>query len=168
MQQHKMIVGLSGLLIVILVVANFTLIFPGQVEAKGQCHKINTTITSVANFTDFTTVGEVKSGFLKGTSMFAGDPASLTPITSASSPPLEPNTFSYTGDLTITTKDGTLTTRGVGLFEAVPFGIGTQFDHVIGGTGLFEGASGILLFSFEADETGAAFTSAMTGEICVN
>jgi hypothetical protein len=77
-------------------------------------------------------------------------------------------TFSYTGDLLITTVKGTLTTRSVGVFESGAFGRGTQFDRVIAGTGLYSGAEGFLSFNFEADATGAAFTSTVTGEICVH
>jgi hypothetical protein len=47
----------------------------------------------------------------------------------------EAGPFYYTADLEITTKKGTLTTRSVGVFEGMPFGLGTQFDRVIGGTG---------------------------------
>ena len=74
---------------------------------------------------------------------------------------------SYTGDLQITTPKGTLTTRSVGVFEGGPFGRGTQFDRVIAGTGLYSGASGFLYFNFEANDTGAAFTSSVVGEVCV-
>jgi hypothetical protein len=168
MQHKKMIAGFSVLLVVCLAATGLMWLAPGQAEAKGQCHQINTTHTSVADFENFTTEGEVKSGFLKGTTHFTGDPASLIPITSMPSPPVEPLTFSYTGDLQIMTDKGILKTRGVGVFEGVPFGIGTQFDRVIGGTDLFDGAEGFLYYTFVADETGAAFTSAVSGEICVN
>jgi hypothetical protein len=138
-----------------------------QANANGQCHKINTTITSLADFSTFTTQGEIKSGFLKGTTEFIGDPLSLTLITITPSPPVVPFTSSYTGDLTITTRKGTLTTRGVGIFEPGPFGLGTQFDRVISGTGLFDGADGYLFFNFETDDTGAVFTGSVSGEVCV-
>jgi hypothetical protein len=72
------------------------------------------------------------------------------------------------GILEITTRKGTLTTRGIGVFETAPSGIGVQFDRVLGGTGLFAGATGVLYYTFTADETGAAFTSVVSGEICVN
>jgi hypothetical protein len=47
----------------------------------------------------------------------------------------------------------------------MPFGLGTQFDRVIGGTGIFEGAEGNLFFKFEAHETGGAFVSGVSGKI---
>jgi len=115
-----------------------------QAKAEGQCHKINTMQAVVADFATFTTDGEIRSGLLKGSTKFTGDPLSLSPITGTNSPPVAPPTFSYTGNLEITTHDGTLTTRSVGVFEAIPLGVGTQFDRVIGGTGLFDGAKGFL------------------------
>jgi hypothetical protein len=124
-------------------------------------------MTSVLDPENFTTAGEVKSGVLKGTTHFAGDPEAVTPIESEDSPPLNP-TVSYTGDLVFTTNKGSLTTRSVGVFELGPFGRGAQFDRVIAGTGGFAGASGFLYFTFLTDETGSAFSSTITGEVCVS
>lgn len=163
MQRHKLTTKLNLLRVISLVGAALLWLAPDPAVAKGQCHAINTTQTSVANFADFTTVGEFKSGILKGTSKFTGDQASVTLIPGPATP-----TVSYTGILEITTDKGTLTTRGVGVFETVPFGIGAQFDRVIGGTDRLAGATGFLYYTFKADGTGAAFTSVVSGEICVN
>jgi hypothetical protein len=165
---RKILVGVTSLLVAgLMVVAGGILAWSTQAEAEGQCHKIHTTQTAVADFSTFTTAGEITSGLLKGTTKFTGDPASLTQITSSVSSPVEPLTSSYTGDLEITTRKGTLTTRSVGVFEGVPLGVGVQFDRVIGGTGVFEGADGVLFFRFEADHTGVAFTSSVSGEVCL-
>ena len=126
MQNRKIVMRFMSLLFVGLLVVTGGILLASRANANGQCHKINTTITSVADFSTFTTQGEIKSGFLKGTTVFIGDAQSLTPITSEVSPPVVPSTFSYTGDLEITTKKGTLTTLGVGIFEAGPFGLGTS------------------------------------------
>lgn len=160
-------IGLAGFTLLVLLLLAWGILLTERADAQGQCHKINTTQTAVADFLNFTTQGEVKSGFLKGTTLFTGDASSLTVIDGDVSPPLEEDTFSYTGDLQITTAKGVLTTRSVGVFEAIPFGRGTQFDGVIAGTGIFEEAAGHLYFNFVADETGAAFTSSVSGEICV-
>jgi hypothetical protein len=161
MQAPKGIVGIRLLVVLGLVVTSLLLIAHDPVEAKGQCHQINTTQTSVIG-TGFKAVGEFKSGLLKGPSEFIGEEASVAPIPGPSRP-----TASYTGILTITTNKGTLTTRGVGVFETDPFGIGVQFDRVIGGTGLFAGATGFLYYTFTGDASGVAFTSVVSGEICV-
>jgi hypothetical protein len=168
MHQRKMILGITSLLVGLIVAAGGMLTGSRQAKAEGQCHKINTTQAVMADFATFTTDGEIKSGFLKGTTKFTGDPSSLSTITGTNSPPVEPLTFSYTGDLEITTHDGTLATRSVGVFEGIPFGVGTQFDRVTGGTGLFNGANGFLFFIFEADSTGGVFVSSVSGEVCVN
>lgn len=160
---YKLTIGISILFVIGLVATGVLLIVPDQAAAQGQCHKINTTQTSVINPSDFTTVGEFKSGILKGVSKFTGDQASVTPIPGPAVP-----TVSYTGILEITTNKGTLTTRGVGVFETAPFGIGTQFDRVIAGTERFAGATGFLYYTFKADGTGTAFTSVVSGEICLN
>ena len=168
MQNRKIVIRVTSLLFVGLLVVTCGILLSSQANANGQCHKINTTIISLADFSTFTTQGEIKSGFLKGTTKFIGDALSLTQITSTVSPPVVPFTSSYTGDLKITTKRGTLTTRGVGIFEPGPFGLGTQFDRVISGTGLFDGADGYLFFNFETDDTGGVFTGSVIGEVCVN
>jgi len=167
MHNRKIFVGVTSLFFVGLLVVTGNICLPSQAKAQEQCHKINTTLTSIADFDTFTTEGEIKSGFLKGTTMLIGDPTSQTPITSEALPPLEPLTFSYTGNLEITTRKGILITRSVGVFEAVPFGLGTQFDRVIDGTGLFDGAEGYLFLNYKADDTGGGFTSSVRGEICV-
>ena len=168
MQIQKVVIRVTRLVFVGLIVLAGGILLSSQARADGQCHMINTTITSVADFSTFTTEGEIKSGFLKGTTVFIGDALSLTQITSTVSPPVVPFTSSYTGDLKISTKKGTLTTRGVGIFEPGPFGLGTQFDRVISGTGLFDGADGYLFFNFETDDTGVVFTGSVSGEVCVN
>ena len=131
-----------------------------------ECKDASGTLTSTANFSNFTTQGTI-SGSLKGSTFFTGDARSLAPVTASSSPPLNP-TDAYTGDLAITTKKGVLETRSVGVFELVPNGFGTQFDRVLGGhsTGKFSGATGHLSFNFQSDATGSAFTSTYTGQIC--
>src|SRR5262245_3571572 len=108
MLMRKILLGVTSLLVVgVTVVAIRLPTWSTPVEAEGNCHTIHATQTAVADFATFTTAGEIKSGLLKGTTKFAGDPASLTQITSAVSPPVEPLTSSYTGDLEITTRKGT-------------------------------------------------------------
>ena len=66
----------------ILIVAAGTLTLFKQAEAHSGCHKINTILKSVADFTMFTTEGKIKSGILKGRTKLIGDALSLTPINS--------------------------------------------------------------------------------------
>jgi hypothetical protein len=168
MRMRKMLVSVTGLLgIGMIAVAGGILMRSASAGADGRCHTIRATQAAVADFEAFTTTGEITSGLLKGTTRFTGDQTSLTQITGTDSPPINLLTYSYTGDLKITTRKGTLTTRSVGVFEGIPFGVGVQFDRIIEGTGVFEGADGVLFFRFKADDTGAAFTSSVNGEVCL-
>jgi hypothetical protein len=165
MRAWKARATLASIVVVGAVVAACNAPASNPTQANG-CQAINTIQTVVADFTNFTTAGVIKSGLLEGTTKFTGDPASLTQLVSTTAAPLSP-TSSFTGGLLITTAAGTLTTRSVGLFETVPFGRGTQLDHIVTGTGQFSGATGVLYFTFEADATGGAFTSSVVGEVCL-
>lgn len=157
MSFRKIVAGLGTLLATLFIIVGILLAAPAQVEADGQCHKINTTLTSQADLATFTTEGEIKSGFLKGTTRFVGEPAGTVGESS----------LSYTGTFEITTARGVLTTESVGVFETIPGGLGVQYDRVVAGTGIFAGAEGYLFFNFTANETGDVFDSMVTGEICL-
>lgn len=158
--------GLSCVLVLLLLLA-----IPGAgtpvaaAEDERECEFIQARLTSRADFSTFTTRGRIR-GDLRGTTEFIGDATSLMPIAGTASPPLNPS-FSYTGDLVITTRHGVLRTRSVGAFEFVPFGAGSQFDRVIGGTGKFRGATGLLFFDFIANGDVSGFTSTVRGELCL-
>jgi len=160
-------IGLSAVILVALAafVGAWVVAAP-SVGAAGRCQTLKGTLTSTANFTNFTTSGTI-SGDLEGSTFFQGDASSLTPVTGTTSPPLNP-TDHYTGDLTITTKLGVLVTRSAGVFEFAPNGLGTQFDRVLSdrSTGRFAGATGQLYFNFVADSTLSGFSSTYTGQIC--
>jgi hypothetical protein len=134
-------------------------------EALADCQEIKASQTVSADLSSFSTTGTIR-GTLKGTTQFTGDSTSLTPVLGTFVPPLNP-TLSYTGTLVITTRKGTLTTRSVGVFENVPFGVGTQFDRVVAGTGRFQGATGVFYFTFKANGDLSDFTSSVTGELCL-
>jgi len=162
---RSIVVAIGVLLAVGALVAEWLVAMP-SVGAAPRCELVKGTLTSTANFSNFTTQGTI-TGDLEGTTFFQGDPSSLTPVNGISSPPLNP-TDHYTGDLTITTKHGVLTTRSVGVFEFIANGLGTQFDRVLEArsTGKFAGASGQLFFNFQANSTLTGFTSTYTGQIC--
>ncbi len=128
-----------------------------------KCKEIKATQTTT--FTGPLSTAGTITGDLKGTTLFLGDDGSLTPI---GNPPKPANpTFSYTGELVITTEHGTLTSRGVGAFEAVASGLGTQFDRITEGTGKFEGATGHLYFTFRANADLTGFATDIRGELCL-
>lgn len=95
----------------------------------------------------------------EGVSASAGLDPSLVP----------PSTISYTGLLTITTGEGTLTLRDVGIFDTDVAGGDGEFasrSRVVAGTGRFAGAAGILFFH---GDTAPDFTfiAPFSGQICV-
>jgi hypothetical protein len=129
------------------------------------CRDIEATLFSSADFNTFTAEGTIV-GDLEGSISFTGDPNSVSQITSQTFPPLNPTTSSFTSQLEITTDEGAFTTRGVGVAEFGPFGVGVEFHHLIAGTGAFSEATGTLYFNVVADETGANFVEDVSGEIC--
>ena len=167
MQRYIPLVAGTTLVLAALVGVGMIAAPPSVADDKDavECEEIKATIISIADLATFTTQGTIE-GDVDGTTMFTGDGLSLTQIVSTTHPPVEPLTFSYTGTLVITTDDGTLTTRGVGVFESGPNGVGTQFDRVIEGTGAFQDATGELYFNFMTDDTGVNLTSDVSGEIC--
>lgn len=134
-------------------------------EKNCGCRDIKATLFSTADFSTFTAEGTIV-GDLDGSISFTGDPNSVAQITSATFPPLNSTTSSFTSQLEITTDDGMLTTRGVGVAEFGPFGVGAEFHRIIAGTGAFSEATGTLYFNVVADETGANFVEDVSGEIC--
>ncbi len=97
---------------------------------------------------------------LHGTTAFTADglaPAAGMPAVEA------PTTLSYSGLLTITTSFGTLTTRDTGIFDTAA-GLFSSRDVIVGGTGIFAGATGHLFFSGTGTTT---FNSTALGEICL-
>jgi hypothetical protein len=107
------------------------------------------------------TAGEFEGdGLLEGRTSFVAD--GLTP--SAGMPGVEaPTTLSYSGLLTITTDRGTLTTRDTGIFDTAA-GLFSSRDVIVAGTGIFQGATGHLLFTGTGTST---FESDASGEICL-
>ena len=152
--------------VVSFLIAIGVLALPSRVWADDSCHKINAIL--VGGFVGaLQTAGEMRGGgLLKGTTAFTGDDlepsAGLTPVVPAS-------TASYTGVLVITTKRGTLSLRDVGIFDTDIAGGEGEFSsraRVIGGTGRFTGASGLLFFHGDtADDF--TFEAEVSGEICL-
>ena len=103
------------------------------------------------------------SGPLNGASFFT----TLALAPGAGLSPLVPaTTLSYTGDLVITTKRGTLTLRDVGLadFAGAVF---TELDYVTSGTGKFAGATGTWFISGFVTGGGTGFDGDFDGQLCV-
>ena len=137
-----------------------------QAWAGNGCHNINATL--VGGFVGpLNTAGEmIGGGLLNGTTAFTGDDLEFS---AGLAPTVPASTASYTGVLVITTRHGALSLRDVGIFDTDVAGGEGEFSsraRVIGGTGRFTGASGILFFHGDTAED-FTFEADVSGEICL-
>ena|SRR5205085_9762993 len=100
------------------------------------------------------TEGNIASGVLAGTTQFSV--LSLGPGDS-------PELLLYTGQLVITTADGTLTIQDNGVLDTLD-GTFFEIDETVGGTGSFENHSGTLFSQGNSTTTG--FEGTISGQIC--
>ena len=115
---------------------------------------------SVVNNGNGTTSGTItQGGKLNGTTQ--------TVFTSAFTPTPDPNTFSFTDDLTLTTNKGVLQTHNVTLFDAAN-GVFSAIARIDpnASTGAFAGATGVLYINGNTTDGGATFQGKIIGEIC--
>jgi hypothetical protein len=129
--------------------------------AQSKCLQAKATFVDVCLGGPTCTGTITQGGILNGTTLtlFTGGP-SLTP---------DPNTFSFTNDLTITTVQGQLKIRIVNLFN-VATGVTSGFGNIDPNTstGRFAGATGLLFVSGKAVGNNP-FTVKfdISGEICL-
>ena len=126
----------------------------------GDCLKMKGA-ESVVNNGNGTTSGIItEGGKLNGTTQ--------TVFTSGFTPSPDPNTFSFTDDLTLTTDKGVLRTHNVTLFD-VAKGVFTALASIDPGTstGGFAGATGVLYISGKTADGGATFQGEITGSMCL-
>lgn len=131
-----------------------------------ECGKIKSTLSSTAVITPpvMNATGEME-GDLEGTVNYIAYLDDMVPISSNNgNDPVNPMA-SFSGTWTLTTEDGEITFRDIGVFEQIPNGRGVSYSVVIGGTGCYSGATGYLNLSFITDETGLNFEEKLRGEI---
>lgn len=119
----------------------------------------------------FCTQGVIRSrsGWLHGTTEFmaGGLGGDVMGEDSIVTPPSEPaSTWSYAGQLDLDTPVGELHLEDVGVFDT-DRGTFAETDRVVGGTGLFEGATGDLFMYGHAYEDRTGFSGDVRGEVCV-
>jgi hypothetical protein len=141
------------------------------VQEKGEegttaqrCRRIHATISSnfvpadqCASPVHLCTAGNI-SGSLNGTTAFEGSGVSGTP-----QDPTGQNSFSYAGNLTITTPRGVLNVVDLGVFINSS-GYFTEESNQMTGTDAFEGVTGEIFISGQSTQTG--LKSEMKGELC--
>ena len=135
-------------------------------SAVSDCKRANGNL-SVVNNGNGTTSGTItQGGRLNGTTQSI--------FTSAFTPTPDPNTFSFTDDLIVTTArcgrlcpEGVLKTHNVGIFDLAT-GLFSAINRIDpnASTGGFAGATGALYINGKTTDGGATFQGEITGEIC--
>ncbi len=102
-----------------------------------------------------------KSGLLNGTSLFRI--IDFRPVTELYAD-IEPTALAYIGLLEITTDRGVLTIRNVGIIDLAKV-LNSSWNKVSAGTGVFEGAEGMLFFHGQS-VAGQPLHADIEGKIC--
>ena len=129
---------------------------PASAPAAVSCHIINAKGIGQDNGDLTTNAQIIGGGLLHGTTEAAFTPAGFVfPI------------FSFTGTITFTTNNGTLTAGLTGSLNVVT-GQFTGTTTSMSGTGQLAGVTGELTLNGVEDLTTGVFTEDVTGEICVD
>ena len=133
--------------------------FAQSASAVSDCKQAKGNLSVVNNFNGTTSGTITQGGRLNGTTQAS--------FTSAFTPTPDPNTFSFTDDLSLTTNKGVLKTHNVGLFDTAT-GLFSAINRIDpnASTGDFAGATGVLYVNGKTTDGGATFQAEITGEIC--
>jgi hypothetical protein len=139
-----------------------------EAAAKQRCHVLSGkgTISSSVTAAGCTSpVGLCTAGVIEGDHLLSGTTSFIADALAPAAGLLTevPTTLSYSGLLTITTSEGTLTTRDTGIFDTAA-GLFASRDIIVSGTGIFAGATGHLFFAGTGTTT---FDAPITGEVCL-
>ena len=148
---------LATLALVALTIGVFSL--PPSASAVSDCKKAQGNLNVVNNGNGTTSGTITQGGRLNGTTQAVFTSGfTLTP---------DPNTFSFTDDLTVTTHRGVLKTHNVGIFDGAT-GLFSAINRIDpnASTGDFAGATGVLYVNGKTGDGGATFQGEITGEIC--
>lgn len=130
------------------------------VRADPPCMPIDTTIVTTYSTEGCTspvgvcTVGTVPLGKEIATTRFRA----LTIV-----PGAEPDTLLYTGELVITTREGSITLRDAGVLNGAT-GAFFELQDAVGGTKKYKRVTGML--TSQGTATGTGFSGTLTGELC--
>jgi len=143
--------------LVVLTIGLFSL--PPSAAAANDCKQGKGHLSVVNNFNGTTSGTITQAGRLNGTTQSS--------FTSGFTPTPDPNTFSFTDDLTVTTGQGVLRTHNVAIFDLATglFSAISRIDPNTS-TGDFAGATGVLYVNGKTTDGGATFQAEITGEIC--
>jgi len=140
-----------------------------NVQAHDGCHRArghytaSQTTSGCASPTGICFSGEIThGGILDSTSMFI----ELDQAPSAGMPLTEPGTtISYSGTVTLTTSEGSVTMRDLGVIDGARLAF-TEMERPVGGTGAFTNASHTFYINGVMNSSLTAFDGEVEGEIC--
>jgi hypothetical protein len=147
-------------------------------EGNTHCGAINSHLTLISRAKEESSVfrkndlsellrvskGELQ-GNLQGTVEYVTSLHDNVAITSRVGNPPANQTVSYTGTLTITTRDGKLVFRDVGVLEQIPNGLGSSIAILVEAEGSYSGARGYLQFTYITSENQNSLEGNITGYI---
>jgi len=153
----------------LVLVAAGTISTSRTVQAQDGCHRVHGhfqstfTTTNCASPIGLCTVGTItRGGILDSASTFLA----LDVAPSAGMPANEPSAnVSYSGQLSIQTKDGTLQVRDLGVIDGVHENF-TELERPVSGTGRFANASNVFFISGSLVNSGNGFDGEISGELC--
>jgi hypothetical protein len=143
----------------------------GNLHAKDRCHKVhgktNSLITTqnCPSPVQLCTSGQVTGGGpLDGAFFFQA----FDVAPSAGMPGVEPGAnLSFSGQLTVTTKGGTLIARDLGVVDSVN-GFFTEVDRPQSGTGIFANPSNDFFINGTVVDNGGGFSGVISGTLCTD
>lgn len=123
------------------------------------CKQAKGNLSVVNNFDGSTSGVITQGGRLDGSTQAV--------FTSAFTSTPDPSAFSFTDDLTVTTKKGALKTHNVGVFDGAR-GLFSAINRIdpSTSTGDFAGTTGVLYISGKTTDGGTTFEAEVTGVIC--
>ena len=139
----------------------------GRAAPDEQCFTVNGGTIEGQLTSPTTTAGTLRgAGPLNGSTALTIEELAQSAGLSAATVP--PTTVSYTGEFERTTTQGTLTLRDVGIFDSdiSTDGEFTSRGRVIGGTGRWTEATGVLFFWGDTEGDGT-FTAEANGTVCI-
>ena len=135
-----------------------------EARKKPKCVKISGTLESkLSTGACASPVGICTTGEFKGESLLNGPISFVADSLQPAAPTEAPTTLVYSGLLTIRAKHGTLTIRDTGIFDTAN-GLVAARDLIVGGTGIFTGATGHIFFLGTGT---SSFVHEASGEICL-
>ena len=162
-------VGLLAMLSILGVVG--TSAVSPDVQARNRCHHVRGTSHSLFTAENCPSpVGLCTSGTIKGAGMLDGALMffAFDAAPSAGMPATEPSAnLSFSGNVTITAKRGTLITHDLGVLDAVN-GFFTEVERPASGTGIFTNPSNDWFISGAVTDNGNGFTGEFSGMLCTD